>query len=329
MKMISYARVLSILTLCQATHGFAADWVVQKVSQPSRYTTDNRTWQVLKQGMSLPNESWISTGPRGRVVLQRARDQVTFQPGTLAGIFEKAGMAIHTDFAQQTGTLMLDIDPQVKPHLAVQTPYLAAVVKGTRFSVSVNGSGASVGVERGRVEVTDARSGERTGVRAGQQAAVDNNPATAMELSGVNTQFETISKVAPFAAMVPAAATTPAVSNETTSGVSNGPAADGSGAAAPGPAGAAGTGAGASDSASGNSHADGQEGGHAGHGDADHSDHSDSGHEVGSGKEGHEGDNRTGENGGKGGDGEDGKDGGTGHGDGHHGGNGHEHGHDD
>ena len=184
----------------------AADWVVARVSQPSQFTIDRKTWTALKAGMTVPNRSWISTGPRGRVMLQRNKDQVTFQPGTLAGVFERSGVAVHTDFAQQTGTLSLSIDPQVKPHLAVQTPYLAAVVKGTVFSVTVGKTGASVGVERGRVEVTDPRSGEKTGVKAGQKASVDQDPATPMSLSGVNTNFEAVVSVRLFAPAVPAAA---------------------------------------------------------------------------------------------------------------------------
>lgn len=201
--------IRSLLTLTLLFAGSAplraADWVVARVSQPSKFTTDNKTWSTLKAGMTVPNQSWISTGPRGRVVLQRNKDQVTFQPGTMAGVFERAGMAVHTDFAQQTGTLSLSIDPQVKPHLSVQTPYLAAVVKGTVFSVSITKNGATVGVDRGRVEVTDPRSGEKTGVSAGQQASVDQDPSTPMSLGGVNENFEAVVKVRPFAPAVPAA----------------------------------------------------------------------------------------------------------------------------
>ncbi|MBB4067188.1 FecR domain-containing protein [Gellertiella hungarica] len=204
MKKFLLVPALALLSLAQPVAALAADWVVAKVSQPSSYTEDRKTWFPLKPGMTVKNQSWISTGPRGRVVLQRAKDRVTFQPNTLAGVYERPGFAVHTDFAQQAGTIRLEIDPKVKPHLAVQTPYLAAVVKGTVFSVTVSGKGATVGVDRGRVEVTDALSGERTGVRAGQKAAVDNNPRTAMAVTGTNKHFEPIVKVSPFSPMVPA-----------------------------------------------------------------------------------------------------------------------------
>ena len=205
MTLRNMARMLAILSALSPAAAFSADWVVAKVSQPSRYTLDGKTWQPVTKGITIPNKSWISTGPRGRVVLQRAKDQVTFQPGTMAGVFEKKGLAVHTDFTQQTGTLVLSIDPQKKPHLAVQTPYLAAVVKGTVFTVSVGKKNASVSVDRGRVEVTDTLSGERTGVRAGQKASVDNNPSTSMSMTGKNKNFEPVTHVA-----VPSVTSTPA-----------------------------------------------------------------------------------------------------------------------
>lgn len=210
MKIRGFLSLLLLLSCSAPVLG--ADWVVARVSQPSKFTIDRKTWSTLKPGMTVPNRSWISTGPRGRVVLQRNKDQVTFQPGTLAGVFERAGFAVHTDFAQQTGTLSLSIDPQVKPHLSVQTPYLAAVVKGTVFSVTVGKTSATVGVDRGRVEVTDARTGEKTGVKAGQKASVDQDPATPMSLTGINANFEAIVHVPPFAPAVPAAATIDATS---------------------------------------------------------------------------------------------------------------------
>lgn len=189
--------VILVAAICSPVSAQSADWIVAKVSQPARYTVDGKNWLVLDKGMVIPNRSWVSTGPRARVILQREKDEVTFQPGTMAGVFERPGYAIHTDFAQQSGTLQLSIDPRVKPHLAVQTPYLAAVVKGTVFTVSLTENGAAVSVDRGRVEVTDNRSGERTGVKAGQKATVDADLETPMNLSGSNTDFEKIVRVRP------------------------------------------------------------------------------------------------------------------------------------
>ena len=55
-------------------------------------------------------------------------------------------------------------------HFEVETPYLAAVVKGTQFSVTVNANSTSVNVKRGQVEVSDFRSGQIARVMPGQVA---------------------------------------------------------------------------------------------------------------------------------------------------------------
>ena len=65
-----------------------------------------------------------------------------------------------------------DVDRQNVRHFAVETPYLAAVVKGTHFTVRVGGKGAAVMVARGLVGVTDLATGESADVPPGQSAAV-------------------------------------------------------------------------------------------------------------------------------------------------------------
>lgn len=200
--MSSIRAGLALLFSLTALNAMAADWVVVKVTQPARYTDDRKTWHEVKRGMVLKNESWLSTGNRARIVLQRNQDQVVFQPGTMAGLYERASAVVHTDFAQQSGELRLSIDPRVTPHLAVQTPYMAALVKGTVFTVKVTAKGSSVAVQRGRVQVSDVKSGETVGVSAGQKASVDDNPQTAMALSGTNKKFEQVITIKPLGAVL-------------------------------------------------------------------------------------------------------------------------------
>ena len=79
-------------------------------------------------------------------------------------------------------------------------PFLAAVVKGTRFTVQVGKRDAAVAVDRGLVQVTSFRSGERSELAAGQGARVD---ATGMTVAGIS-QKPSISRVAPSSPAVPA-----------------------------------------------------------------------------------------------------------------------------
>src|SRR5439155_5301029 len=72
-------------------------------------------------------------------------------------------------------------------HFEVETPYLAAVVKGTQFRVTVNAGKTSVDVIRGQVQVADFKSGQIAQVMAGQQATAFANGKTGLSLSGAGT----------------------------------------------------------------------------------------------------------------------------------------------
>ena len=70
----------------------------------------------------------------------------------------KDGMT--TTVTQQAGTILLEVERQNVKHFEVDTPYLAAVVKGTQFQVTVDGVGSHATVLRGQVEVADFKSGQ-------------------------------------------------------------------------------------------------------------------------------------------------------------------------
>ena len=66
-------------------------------------------------------------------------------------------------------------------------PYLAAVVKGTQFRVTVNAGKTTVDVVRGQVEVADFKSGQIAQVMAGQQATAFATGKTGLSLGGPGT----------------------------------------------------------------------------------------------------------------------------------------------
>ena len=56
---------------------FAGDWTATAVRQPVNYTVDKITWKRLESGFTLPDGAWVSTGPRGRVMLAHGSDLIT------------------------------------------------------------------------------------------------------------------------------------------------------------------------------------------------------------------------------------------------------------
>ena len=199
--MLSIIRTCLFYLLFIAGSAFAGDgdWHVSRSSQQVAYTLDKQKWAPVKAGDTIPNNAWISTGPRGRVQLVRGVESISFQPNTLAGIFTRETSERKTNIYQQVGILDLEIEKRSRPHTSVQTPYLAAVVKGTNFQVSVDGRQAKVAVNRGLVQVTSFSSGQRSEVGARQSATVDGGKG--MSVSGA-TSPPTIEKVAPSAAQV-------------------------------------------------------------------------------------------------------------------------------
>ena len=179
----------------------ADDWVAARATTEVSYTTDKENWVRLRKGMAVPNKAWISTGPRGRLQLVRGAESIAFQPNTLASIITRGSTANReTEVVQQVGEISLEIEKRQKPHTTVQTPFLAAVVKGTRFTVQVGKRDAAVAVDRGLVQVTSFRSGERSELSAGQGARVD---AKGMTVAGIS-QKPAITRVAPSSPQVPA-----------------------------------------------------------------------------------------------------------------------------
>ncbi|MDI6834290.1 MAG: FecR domain-containing protein [Rhizobiaceae bacterium] len=197
------ARFFSVLLLLLVSAGAAsaAEWVAAKVSQPVQYTLDNKSWTAVTVGTTIPNKALVVTGARGRLVLTRNKESITFQPNSLASITTSGFFVRKTEVAQQYGSMLFDIETRNKPHTSVQTPFLAAVVKGTKFEVKVDRTKASVGVERGLVEVTGFARGEQTHVSPGQSVTVDPKSRRAMRVQGVGPKYAVVS-VPPKAARV-------------------------------------------------------------------------------------------------------------------------------
>ncbi|RWY77915.1 hypothetical protein EHI44_33335 [Rhizobium leguminosarum] len=200
-------RILITALILLTTTAFAAadDWRVVKATNQAKYSVDRTNWLDLSPGDVVPNRAWVSTGPRGRMQLARGVESITFQPNTLASITTNGFFSRKTEIVQQVGSLDLEIEKRSQPHATVQTPYLAAVVKGTIFHVTVDRTKASVSVDRGLVQVTSFASGQQSNVGPRQSAAVDSKAG--MTVRGQLSKPEIIS-VAPSAAKVPAVGTT-------------------------------------------------------------------------------------------------------------------------
>ena len=162
----------------------ADDWTASKLRGQVVQLVDNK-WIPLQRGDVVPDTRYVATMATGHVELTRGGETITLDPNTQIRIFDKGGAKPFTTVKQDFGTVSVEAQVQQVQHFAVQTQYLAAVVKGTRFTVTSGKTGASVSVRRGHVEVDDVSNQTHTTLSVGQSAIVDKtSTAGSIEVSG-------------------------------------------------------------------------------------------------------------------------------------------------
>ena len=155
---------------CLTTSAFAADgWTVRKTSGEV-WTGQGAQPVSLGQDTVLKPGDTVTTGRNGRVLLVRGQETILISPNSVVGIPTEKKDGLATTITQQAGSILLEVEKKNVPHFEVETPYLAAVVKGTQFRVSVTATGTRVEVQRGQVEVVDFKTGQIAQVLPGQAA---------------------------------------------------------------------------------------------------------------------------------------------------------------
>jgi hypothetical protein len=140
-------------------------------------------WIKLKRGGVVPDSRVIRTLKTGNVEFERGNESVTIGPNTQIQIFDEESVKPFTTVKQYFGTVTVEAEVRQVQHFAVQTPYLAAVVKGTKFVVTSGDSGADVAVKRGHVLVEDKAGHDSVTISVGQSAAVGDD-ASGMMIAG-------------------------------------------------------------------------------------------------------------------------------------------------
>jgi hypothetical protein len=160
-------------------------WRVSKLSGDVAVTTTSGVQQVSlsKESILKPGDN-IRTGRNGRVLLVRGEESILIAPNSIIGIPGEKKDGGWTTITQRAGSILLEVEKRNVKHFEVATPYLAAVVKGTQFRVTVNNNETHVDVFRGRVEVTDFKSGQLVLVLPGQSAKVLAQGVGGLSLSG-------------------------------------------------------------------------------------------------------------------------------------------------
>lgn len=147
-----------------------ASWLVARSTGPVWIGTGDAQKVSLRSQEQLQAGATITTGSGGRVLLSRNKEIMTIGPNAVV-IIPADNMFGYTTILQYAGVVEFDVEKRNVRHFQVETPFLAAVVKGTHFVVRVNSDGATVSVSRGLVGVANA-NGQRADITPGQSAQV-------------------------------------------------------------------------------------------------------------------------------------------------------------
>lgn len=182
--------LLAALILGMASAASAADdgvWSVSKSSGEVWLAASGAQQVSLSQEGTLKPGDTIRTGRNGRVLLVRGEETILISPNSVVGLPAEKKEGLSTTIIQRAGSILLEVEKRNVKHFEVETPYLAAVVKGTQFSVTVGAGSTKVGVLRGQVEVSDFRTGQIARVMPGQAATVLEHGKPGLSLSGAGT----------------------------------------------------------------------------------------------------------------------------------------------
>src|SRR3981081_1105913 len=175
------------ITLGSGTGAIAEEdtpWLISKSSGEGWIDAQGVAQASLAQKDKLNAGDTIRTGRNGRVLLTRGEETILVSPNSVIGIPAEKKQGLSTTILQQAGSILLEVEKRNVKHFEVETPYLAAVVKGTQFRVSADKRDSRVDARRGQVEVADFKSGQYAMVLPGQVAKVVSRSVGGLLLSG-------------------------------------------------------------------------------------------------------------------------------------------------
>ncbi len=180
---LAWIVVLAVVT-CLPLPAVAAEWVIKRVSGQVYLVSPEVPAYRAKSGMPLQKGMTLATRKGARAMLARGSETILVGPSTTFALSRYRSQGDKTTLLQKSGTVTVDVAKRARPHFTVETPFLAAVVKGTRFEVKVGKKSAAVAVERGLVSVSDYASGDQADLGPGQRASTAPETKVGLTVGG-------------------------------------------------------------------------------------------------------------------------------------------------
>ncbi len=151
------------------------NWVVQELkgaafSRPR--AGDDSQWQSLRTGARIEPGSVVRTDGSGRMELTNGIDHIRLSPSSEIELPVQQNGDPVTRVIHWIGTAFFHVGKRPGPQFEVDTPYIVAIVKGTKFTTTVSDAGAAIKVSEGVVGVSATAGGSSIDVTAGGSASV-------------------------------------------------------------------------------------------------------------------------------------------------------------
>jgi FecR-like protein len=176
--MTTFVKILlpALLLAVSAVPALADDWAVTRLRGSVNELVDG-AWRPLSRGDVVPDNRVVRTDTFASIELQRGQETLTLGGHTQIAIADKGTAKPFTTVTEYFGEVGVEAEVRNVQHFAVVTPYLAAVVKGTMFTVKSGRNGATVSVSRGHVAV-ETPHGQSVTVGVGQSASASGSTDT-------------------------------------------------------------------------------------------------------------------------------------------------------
>src|SRR4029453_2732381 len=165
----------------------AAGWRVDGITGQASAHRGAAAAAPLAVGQVLSAGSEVETGVGAVVFLSHNGDRLIIQPNSRLRIDDPGTAGLLDHFMQSLGSVFYDVEPRKNRSFGVTAPYVAAIVKGTKFLVTVEADKNSVRGDRGRVlvESTDGVSSVRVSAGTLATAAPALAGGVTLSASGV------------------------------------------------------------------------------------------------------------------------------------------------
>ena len=197
LALIFFSAFFLLSSPVMAKDGRQGLWIVSQLSGDARVVHGGLQPASLKVNSRLSPGDVVITGATGRATLSRNADYIVIAPRSELRLPSAPQPSGFTRVVQKIGTMLFKVQHTGTPHFAVDTPMLAAVVKGTTFTVVVGQNRSAVQVTEGVVEVSANDGGMKLLVNGGKTVFIDHgDPKTLIDADSQPTKATTASSAA-------------------------------------------------------------------------------------------------------------------------------------